>query len=157
MIGRSSKGGGGQGSGGLGRFSGMKDLDGLIKRFVELPEAVTEHVPAAAKAAEQELLKTIRAGTDPYGEPWLPVQTGDRKGQQAMVNASKALTTTTVGNKIFFKLKAPEARHHRGWVKGGVKRPVIPEKGQRLPAKMREAIFDVVREAFSDEIRGSKG
>jgi len=156
--GRTSKSGAtGQGFGGLGRFTGMKELDNLAKRFVELPDAVKEHIPAAAKAAEAEMVKTINAGTDPYGEPWLPVQTGPRKGQQAMVNAAKALSTTTVGTKIFFKLVAPEARHHRGWIRGNVVRQVIPEKGKPLPPKVRDAIFKVIRETFNDQVKGSKG
>lgn len=121
----------------------MSDLDAMIATIRKLPELGKQAAPDLALAIENELQRTIAAGTTPDGEPWKLTKDGDKP----LTHAAKAMTVVAVGSTIFVRLTGPEARHHLGRGRGGVVRQVIPT--DHIPAKMADAMRSVLARHFT--------
>jgi hypothetical protein len=122
---------------------GFAQLDGMIARLRALPGLAERAAPAVADAVREELQRTISAGTSADGETWAPKKDGGKPLQ----DAEAALTVVPVGKRIIIKLRGPEARHHRGWARGGVRRPIIPVN--KIPAAMAHRIKKVLAAEFA--------
>lgn len=126
---------------------GRAALDAHIRRIRELPGLVDRAAPEVARAVERELQLQIRRGETPSGRSWKL----RADGGAALVNAGKALTVRVVGKVVLVRLEGPEARHHLGAVRGGVRRQILPTAS--IPEDMAEAIGD----AFTREFRRTMG
>jgi len=127
---------------------GLAELDAMIERVRRLPELGKRAAPEVARVVESELHRTIAAGTTPYGEAWPLTQTGTRP----LTHAANAVAVVAVGSTVFVRLTGPEARHHLGRGRGGVRREVIPTRG--IPDRMAEQIRTVLGDAFRELARG---
>jgi hypothetical protein len=126
---------------------GIAELDAMIRRLRELPESlVKDAAPEIARVVEQEIKRTIAAGTTPEGEPW--ERTLD--GRKPLQHAASAVFVGAVGTTIFVRLTGPEARHHLGQARGGKVRRVIPET---IPPAMAAKMVDVIGERFAEAMR----
>lgn len=130
-------------------MTGSDQLDAMIATIKKLPELGKLAAPDVAVAVENELQRTIAAGTTPDGEPWKLTKDGDKP----LTHAAKALTVVAVDRTIFIRLTGPEARHHLGRGRGGVVREVIPTK--QIPAKMADAIRSVLARHFTAATSGA--
>lgn len=118
-------------------------IDELIKRVRGIPKAMQEAAyPALNVAVKAALDTTINAGQQPDGQPWVPRKNGSGP---VLVNASNAVTVTTVASVIYIRLHGIEVKHHNGWVRGGVLRQIIPRK---LTLPVATAIHRVMSAAF---------
>lgn len=126
----------------------LAQLDAMIARVRKLPELAKRAAPDVAIVVESELHRTIAAGTTPYGEAWKLTQDGSRP----LTHAAQALAVVAVGSTIYVRLTGPEARHHLGRGRGGVKREVIPTRG--LPPRMAAPIRAALARCFTDLARG---
>lgn len=121
------------------------DLAGMVQALDRVGDIASTIAPGVAKLVREHLESTIAAGTDPYGNPWVPTKDGHR----ALAGAAKALAVTAIGTVVWIVLTGPEARHHQGWIKGGkggrYKRPIIFTKGD-LPA----ALANKIKQRFGD-------
>lgn len=102
----------------------------MIKALQDLPKAVEASAIDVGKALEGELTAQIAAGKGPDGQAWK----ARKDGGQPLQHAAKAVTVTVSGTAIVASLESPEARHHFGLAKGGIKREVLPTT--QLPAAM---------------------
>lgn len=125
---------------------GMEDLEALILRVRDLPEFVNQCAPEAAHQVHKQLNTTIAAGADPWGAAWKPKKKGHG---QPLANAAAAVFVGAIGTKILIRLTGIERRHHRGWIKGAVKRVVIPTPDRDLPVPVTDAIFKVITDSFT--------
>lgn len=125
---------------------GFVRLDAHIARIRALPELARKAAPDVALAVEAELERTIAAGTSADGVPWKPRKAGGKP----LAGAAAALAVVAVGSSVIVTLRGPEARHHKGWAKGGIRRPVIPVKD--IPPAMAAAIKDVIAKRFEKEM-----
>ena len=126
----------------------LAELDALIARVRKLPELAQRAAPDVARVVEAELHRTIAAGTTPYGEPWKLTQ----DGAKPLVHAADALAVVAVGTTIYVRLTGPEARHHLGRGRGGVKREVIPTRG--IPPRMAAPIRAAIGRCFTELVKG---
>lgn len=129
----------------------MITVEEMQRRIKELPEALTRRSwqPLTA-AVREELERTINAGKTPDGVKWAPRKRGTAA---VLVNAAAALKVATVANVIWLRLTGPEARHHKGAVKGGTVREIILT---RLTDPVATAIHDVLTKAFTETVSGGK-
>lgn len=130
---------------------GFAELDAMIARVRALPNLAERAAPAVAEAVRAELEHTISAGTSADGRPW------ERKedGGKPLAGAAAALAVVPVGRSVIVKLRGPEARHHRGWVKGGKVRPIIPVDA--IPPAMAQRIKAVLEGEFAKTMAVSHG
>lgn len=124
-------------------MSAKVEIDLMIERLRKLPELAAKVAPDCARVVEQEIKRTTSAGTDPYGKPWEPRKAD---GSRPLVHAFEAVGVAAVGTKIFVVVRGINARHHRGAVKGKVKRRIIPTQG--IPTPMAAGLRDTVSKAF---------
>ena len=129
-------------------MSGLDQLDAMIATIRKLPELGKQAAPDVALAVENELHRSIAAGTTPDGKAWQLTKDGARP----LKDAAKALAVVPVGTTIFVRLTGPEARHHLGRGRGGVTREVIPTK--EIPARMATAIRGVLVRHFEQVTSG---
>jgi hypothetical protein len=122
-------------------------LDAMIASTLSLGSLIDDAMPALSKAVQQNIERTIAAGTSAYGEPWAAKQDGSRP----LVNAVSALTVVPNGRTIYVQVTGPEARHHLGRVKGKRKRGIIPERG--LPSAMANDMRAVLERAFEERVK----
>jgi cytochrome P450 len=128
----------------------MITVEEMQRRIQELPEALTRGSwQKLTAAAREELERTINAGKTPDGVPWAKRKRGTGA---VLVNAAAALKVATIQNVIWMRLTGPEARHHRGAVKGGVTREIILT---HLTDTMATVIHDVLTKAFSETVSGA--
>lgn len=119
------------------------ELTAQITRLRTLPVRLRrEAPPLVAKALDEQLRANIAAGRAPDGTPWAKT----KKGEQALVNADKALAVTARGSVVFAKLTGPEALHNYGQVSGKVRRQILPSG--RLPQSMTTAVRVVLVQLF---------
>lgn len=119
-------------------------LDSLIAAISKVPGLADLAAGAVADIVENELTRTIKAGTDPYGRPLEPRKAD---GGQPLRNADKAMTVRASGDTIYITLRGVEARHHLGQAKGGIERHLIPTE-DRLPPSMERQIETEIAKAF---------
>jgi hypothetical protein len=123
--------------------SGDVALRAIIAQIEALPEALVEGAaPEIASELHAAITRQISAGTDPDGKPWDRTQ----QGAQPLVNAANALRVTAVGSTIVARLTGPEALHHRGAVKGGKVRQILPSN--EIPDPVAKAIRVVLDRRF---------
>lgn len=121
-------------------------LDAMIASVRRMEALVADSMPALTAAVRAEAERTIAAGTTAYGQKWQDT----KRGERPLRNAAKALSVMSVNKTIYITLHGPEARHHLGRVKGGLKRAIIPERG--LPSAMANAIRTTLEKAFNDAV-----
>lgn len=131
----------------------------LIAKMRDLPHAVIDRaLPDAAQAIDKTLRETMGAQQTPFGEPWPPRKVGTAP---VLVHAVDALTVSVVGRTIFAVIRGIESRHHKGGVRGGVQRQMIPyvkdnprksssrkAKTASPPRGVPPRILEAVREVF---------
>ncbi len=121
---------------------GAAALEAHIARLRQLPGLVQRAAPEIARAVELELRLQIGAGVDPSGKAL--VRTAE--GKQPLRGAAAALEVHVVGTVVVCSLTGVEARHHLGWVKGGIRRQILPTG--RIPDPMTRAIRKVCVKHF---------
>jgi hypothetical protein len=131
--------------------AGLAALDAQIARLRGLAGFGRQAAPAVAPVVRAELERTIAAGQTAYGEPW----EAKADGGAPLAGAAAALAVVPSGSTVVIQVRGPEARHHRGWVKGGRTRAIIPTK--EIPPAMAEAIKRVLVERFEQVMAVSHG
>ena len=122
-----------------GAFAALDAQIKAVRTLPDLPEAVA---PDVARELEKILDQQIARGESPDGTPLKKTA----EGATPLTGAAKALSVTAVGASVFATLRGPEARHHLGLVRGGIKRQILPTKS--LPAPAVEAIKRVLAQKF---------
>jgi hypothetical protein len=125
--------------------AGLVKLDAMIDRIKRLPETM---VKAAADDiavfVRKQLAATIAAGESPDEDVW---RRRKSDGSKALQNAMQAVQVGVAdGPVVFAYLTGPEARHHRGWVRGGIKRQILPTE---LPAAWVPKIREILQQHFA--------
>lgn len=125
-----------------------------LNRMIAALEAI-KHTPEQIAAIVRDeldahLRATIAAQTTAYGEPWEP----SKYGGPMLMNAAAAITYTINGRKLRVRLTGIEAKHHFGAVRGGRKRPIIPNRPylpdavyRRVIARIQEIVNTALIEA----------
>ncbi len=103
---------------------GAVSIDSVIAALEHLPVAVIDEagpeLSAALRTVLEEAIKAERAPST--GIPWAP----RKKGSGPMLQgAPLVLGVAMVGRTVWCRLKGVEARHSRGWVRGGTARPLM--------------------------------
>lgn len=101
---------------------GSAALKAQIARLRTLGTMVQRAAPGVAQALEREIVAQVAAGLGPDGKPLVRTQ----DGRQPLQGAARALRVRAVGTVIVARLEGHHALHHRGTVRGGVRRPVLP-------------------------------
>lgn len=110
---------------------GYAVMDGMIASLASLgAKLVDDARPELAEILRSDIVATIHAGTDAYGDPWRETQDGDKPLQGTPEN----LKVGVRGTRIVATLDGYHARHHRGYAQGGVQRAILPRQGL-LPPK----------------------
>jgi hypothetical protein len=125
----------------------MSELQAMINKIIELPELGKKAAPDVAKVVRRDIEGTISRGTSSEGHPWRPTQ----EGKKPLQHAAQALRSASIGDVIYVRLVGVEARHHKGRVKGGQKRQILPVAG--VPPRMAALIQKVLSDAFLEAIR----
>ncbi|HSN30626.1 MAG TPA: hypothetical protein VLT45_30275 [Kofleriaceae bacterium] len=115
----------------------------MLERVRALPDVVERAMPAIREGLEAELRAQIARGENPKGTAWKKTQ----KGESPLHNAAKAITIERNGLEILVTLVGVEARHHYGWVRGGVKRQILPNAGT-LSTAFAKVINDALDREF---------
>jgi hypothetical protein len=116
------------------RITALRKLEGFGRSIA----------PDVARVVEADLRRTLKAGTTPDGEKWQPT----KDGEAPLQNAESALYVGAYLNKVFVRIKGPEALHDRGRARGRIERQLIPH-GQTIPRVMAERIRVVIEDAFA--------
>lgn len=120
-------------------------IEDMIASIEGLPRALIRDAgPDLAVAIRADLVRTINAYETPDGELWAKRKRGTAP---VLVKAEDALRVVAVGPQIFIRLIGVEARHHRGRVKGGTQRQIIPT--DHIPVSMATAMRDVLTRHFT--------
>lgn len=123
-------------------------IDSMIERLRKLPRLAREAAPDVARAVERELRSQVSAGIGPDGKAWKPTQ----DGRVPLRGAASALSVRAVGNVVLATVSGPYALHHRGWVRGGVRRAILPST--RAPEAVTRAVRVVVADHWRRTMRG---
>lgn len=126
----------------------MSTLDDMIARLRELPDLAERVADDIAAVIDEELQRTIAAGTTPEGKPWERTKQGKQPLQYA--GRPGTLNVASVGRVIYVRLTGPEARHHTGRARGQVRRQIIP-RGQ-LPPAIAAKVEAVIARHLSDAL-----
>lgn len=125
--------------------SASVQIDNTLKKLDELKQLGLRAAPTIVKVMEAHLRRTIKAGTDPYGTPWAPRKVD---GGRPLVHADETLKVTWHGRHIIVEIHGIHARHHKGAVKGRVKRPIIFNQKELPPALVED-----IRAALGEELK----
>lgn len=120
----------------------MSALDPMLEVLESLSSLAADSMPSVTAALRGELETTIGAGTTPEGVAWALRKEDNAR---ALPDAVTALTVTHAGLTIYAQLRGPEARHHRGWGRGGTRRQMLPTRG------LTRAQADAMRAAVTRE------
>lgn len=123
-------------------------LDAQIARVQSLETAPQEIAKEGAKELDAIIRANILKGQAPDGTAWSPT----KSGEPALRGAGKALSTTAQGTVIVASLEGPEALHHLGFAKGGVKRQILPTRA--LPGAMVQALKAVADRVLRRKLEG---
>jgi hypothetical protein len=127
---------------------GFAVLDQHIRRVRALGGLVSRSMPATRSAVDAELRAQIARGEAPDGTNW----PATKDGRRPLAGAAKALAVSTVGNALVATVSGPEALHHHGWVRGGVKRQILPTE---LTPKIADAIGTALEQEFKRTMGGA--
>jgi hypothetical protein len=131
---------------------GYAVLEDMIRRLEQLPATlVAEALPDVARVLETETERTVAAGTDAYGKPWAPTANGELPLQ----GTPSALRVGVVGDTAVIRVGGHHARHHKGFVRGGKRRGILPVV--TLPPRMANAIRRVLEQRFTKHMGGARG
>lgn len=131
--------------------AGMESISRMINSLRALPKALTDEIaPEVAEIFREDIEGTIAAGTTPDGTPWKPRA---EDGGRPLQNAASHVFAAAVGSVVFVRLVGVEARHHRGAVKGKIKRQVIYE-GTRVPKRVADKVLALQAEKFQRVMSG---
>ena len=135
---------------------GFAVLEQHIANLRRMSTFVRDAAPAIAVEMRRTIEAQIAAGVGPDGTPWAPRKPTTRgrnvkRGGPVLVNAAKALEVKAEGTVIIARLTGVEARHQLGAVRGGVKRPILPDTrtGAAMPAPLARAINTVLARRFA--------
>jgi hypothetical protein len=117
-------------------------LDAHIRKLRALGQLSARAAPKVATALEHELLANVERGVGPDGKPWPPTE----DGHLPLQGAGDSLSVRAVGTVVVARLTGIHAMHHRGAVRGGVRRPILPSG--KIPEPVAKAIDRVVDEEF---------
>jgi hypothetical protein len=123
----------------------------MIRRVRGLERFPERAAPAIARALESELRRSIAAGAAPDGTAWKPTQ----DGRVPLRGAARALTVRATGAFVLARLTGVEARHHFGWVRGGLARPILPTTSV-LPSAVARAVTRAAVEEFRRAMDGGR-
>ena len=129
--------------------TGDDQLERMLTSLRDLPKIGERAAPEIARAIEGELRRTIAAGTTPEGIAWEKTA----EGKTPLSNAAKALGVAVVKGVIYVQITGPEVRHHRGWARGGKRRPVIPT-GDKVPPPMAAKVREILTRHFREFATG---
>lgn len=127
---------------------GHAAADAMRARLHELAQLPERAAGDVAAALEDELRAQIARGEGPDGKPWPLTQSG----RKALQNAASALRVRAAGATVVATLTGPAALHHRGAVRGGRRRQILPSG--KIPAPVVRAIRSVVDRHFARTMRG---
>lgn len=113
-------------------------LEAWIAKLREAPRAAEAVALEAVDGVKRAAQATAEQGRTPDGVPWALSKTGGA----VLRNAAKEVGATSIGSKILLTLHGHYARHHYGWVKGGARRQILPE---RLTEPIRTALKEAAR------------
>lgn len=122
---------------------GLYAIDEQIARLRAVAEMTRAAAPGCAEALEEYLTRQIAAGHAPDGSTWAPRKDD---GGKPLQGAAKALVVVPVGTHILARIKGPEARHHKGFVKGGTVRQILPTT--EIPSALWRTLDAVIKETF---------
>jgi hypothetical protein len=125
----------------------MMELQAMIAKIIELPNLGKKAAPDVAKVMRRDIEGTIARGTTSEGHPWKHTQ----EGEKPLQHAADALRVAAIGDVIYTRIVGVEARHHKGHVKGGLKRTILPVK--KVPPRMAALIQKVLSDAFLEAVR----
>lgn len=130
--------------------AGFARLQEQIDRIRSLPvELVKRAGPEIAKEGLAEVTANVARAVGPDGTPWAKTQSGDAP----LRNAASHVTVKAEGTRIVFRVSGVDAKHHRGRVKGGERRPIIPVKS--IPQPLTIAIKRVLGKHFKNVMGGT--
>lgn len=125
-------------------------LDAHIARIRQLGHLARDSAPDVAKAVEREVGEQINRGTDPNGKPWKLT----KEGKVPLRGAAKSVESKAVGTVVLVSVEGHHALHDRGWVRGGVRRQILP-RGD-IPQTVERAIGHVVTAKFNATMKGGR-
>lgn len=126
----------------------LAELNEMIRRLREVSDIPEKVAPDVADAFQDVIRENIAAAQGPSGETWQP----KKDGGSPLQTAANALTVTAQGVIVTARLIGHIARHHRGWVKGGIRRAILPAKA--LPSAVSEAIRRVIHRHLEGHFDG---
>jgi hypothetical protein len=112
-------------------------LNAMIARLRAIPDLVTAALAECAAECHAVIAENIAAQRAPDGTPWQPGAKGP-----VLVDAAAAVTARAIGNTILIRVSGIEAKHHFGFVRGKIARPIIPTR--KAPQPMTKAIERVI-------------
>lgn len=124
-------------------MSGHDEIQDMIEAIRRVSQLGRTAAPDVAVAVEADIRRTITQGTTPDGVPWKPTQ----KGERPLQHATRALGVAAIGGTVYVRLTGPEAMHHKGSARGGIRRQVIPDSRQ-IPSRMAAEIKAVLVQHF---------
>lgn len=125
-------------------------LQKQIDRLRSLPtELVKRAAPDIAKEGLAQVTANVASQVGPDGTPW----PASKSGKPVLVQAASHVTVQALGTVILFKLTGIDARHHKGFVKGGERRPIIPVRS--MPQPLAAAIKKVLKKRFLEVMAGT--
>lgn len=104
--------------------------------------------PMIAQDLRVEIGQQIERAETPDGRAWQETQ----DGRKPLRNAAKALSVRAVGTTIVAMLEGPEARHHTGKARGGIKREILPSKD--IPDSMARVTKRAIDREFTRIVGG---
>jgi hypothetical protein len=129
-------------------------IDSVIAALEHLPAAVIDEagpeLSAALRKVLEDAIKTERAPST--GIPWAPRKVGTGPMLQG---APLVLGVAMVGRTVWCRVKGVEARHSRGWVRGGTARPVMFEK--TLPPEAIASLTAVINRRVQTALTPTEG
>lgn len=114
------------------------------------PDVVRDAAPKVRAVVERELRGTIARGQSAEGVR----HQRTKDGRTPLTGAAAALNVSVVGTAVVATLTGPEARHHKGAVRGGVRRPILPTGAP--PASMARGIREALGESFRAKVGGAR-
>jgi hypothetical protein len=122
---------------------GIAAINRMVAKLRSTGSVPAEVARLAAPELEKILLANIAAGRDADGNPWQL----NKNGSRPLQTAGRALTVRALHTAVVARLTGHIARHHRGDVKGKIRRPILPAKS--LPTAMVDALERVYRDTVS--------
>ena len=113
-------------------------LNAMIAHLRAIPDLVQSALPECAAECKAVIAENIAAQRGPDGTPWQP----GAKGQPVLEDAVSAVEAIATGNTILIRVSGIEAKHHFGFVRGKIARPIIPTR--KAPQPMTKAIERVI-------------